>query len=303
MTPPKAVCPECVWEKEGVGWCEKHISQAELGETQPDPTEVSSGMRCEVCLHVMCRCCPRGGRHEYRVAGSAVCVKCEHDAPDDGEPTTTVTSAPKATDILKQEDAMSDDVPKTLPRADRCSEHDSADALRVERGRSRALWMLLDNIDTLDDSCRSNDAMFRDAARKQQKRRHDLLTTDGYSLFLPDADAPKPTTTVTSEARERYRPEDYDAMVDALMPVLSADGMPILAADDLRKVFEAGAAAITTAEQRGRERIADEAEQWATDHDQPGRYAPGMWDATGVGAEVEHVLTAFANHLRTKDTQ
>jgi len=37
-----------------------------------------------------------------------------------------------------------------------------------------ALWALLDNIDTLDDSCRDNDCAFRDLARREQKKRFDI---------------------------------------------------------------------------------------------------------------------------------
>jgi hypothetical protein len=36
------------------------------------------------------------------------------------------------------------------------------------------LWMLLDNIDTLDDACRSDDARFRRLTRRQQRRRFDI---------------------------------------------------------------------------------------------------------------------------------
>ena len=41
-----------------------------------------------------------------------------------------------------------------------------------------ALWMLLDNIDTLDDSCRDNDLAFRDAARREQKKRFHIYDPD-----------------------------------------------------------------------------------------------------------------------------
>lgn len=49
------------------------------------------------------------------------------------------------------------------------------------------LYRLLDDIDTLDDSCRGNDVLFRDAARKRQQRRHEISACDGYSVaFLRD---------------------------------------------------------------------------------------------------------------------
>ena len=65
-------------------------------------------------------------------------------------------------------------VPKT-------SDDDDTEMLRVLydsamhwRTRAAKLWQLLDAIDTLDDSCRSDDALFRDEARAVQKRRHEI---------------------------------------------------------------------------------------------------------------------------------
>lgn len=54
-----------------------------------------------------------------------------------------------------------------------------------ERKRAELLWQLLDNIDTLDDSCRSDDAAFRRLARKHLNARHELLTSDGRDLHTP----------------------------------------------------------------------------------------------------------------------
>ena len=48
------------------------------------------------------------------------------------------------------------------------------------------LWGLLDNIDTLDDICKGDDASFREKARLMQQRRHKVLTSDGYILMTPD---------------------------------------------------------------------------------------------------------------------
>lgn len=47
------------------------------------------------------------------------------------------------------------------------------------------LWNLLDDIDTLDDACRSNDEVFRNLTRAEQQKRHQILASDGYSLSLP----------------------------------------------------------------------------------------------------------------------
>jgi hypothetical protein len=48
--------------------------------------------------------------------------------------------------------------------------------------RAKALWQLLDDIDTADDACRENDKAFRERARAIIKRRNDILTSDGYLL-------------------------------------------------------------------------------------------------------------------------
>jgi len=50
------------------------------------------------------------------------------------------------------------------------------------------LWSLLDDIDTLDDACKSNDEAFRILTREVQMRRHKTLTSDGYNLYLPSTE-------------------------------------------------------------------------------------------------------------------
>ncbi len=54
------------------------------------------------------------------------------------------------------------------------------------QGMVSDLWTLLDDIDTLDDACKSNDGAFRKVIRDIQQRRHKILTSDGYNLHLPD---------------------------------------------------------------------------------------------------------------------
>ena len=44
------------------------------------------------------------------------------------------------------------------------------------------LWDLLDNIDTLDDACKDDDAAFRNLTREQQQRRFEISTSDGYTV-------------------------------------------------------------------------------------------------------------------------
>lgn len=47
------------------------------------------------------------------------------------------------------------------------------------------LWELLDDIDTLEDVCKSDDIRFRQYTSRRHKKRFDILTSDGYNLFLP----------------------------------------------------------------------------------------------------------------------
>ena len=57
--------------------------------------------------------------------------------------------------------------------------------VNVLQGMVSDLWCLLDDIDTLDDACKNNDQAFRQLTRDTQKKRHQILTSDGYNLFLP----------------------------------------------------------------------------------------------------------------------
>lgn len=50
---------------------------------------------------------------------------------------------------------------------------------------AKTLWQLLDDIDTLDDACKSNDEAFRKLTYKTQQKRHKYLVSDGYNLTLP----------------------------------------------------------------------------------------------------------------------
>lgn len=51
---------------------------------------------------------------------------------------------------------------------------------------AKALWGLLDDIDTLDDACMEDDARFRKLVRHIQHRRHEyLVSRDGQTLELP----------------------------------------------------------------------------------------------------------------------
>ena len=50
------------------------------------------------------------------------------------------------------------------------------------------LWNILDNIDTLSDACRGNSEQYANLVNKHVRKRHNIMGTDGYSLFSPDGD-------------------------------------------------------------------------------------------------------------------
>lgn len=55
---------------------------------------------------------------------------------------------------------------------------------------ARKLWMLLDDIDTLDDACRDDDRGFRAHVRKVQQKRFEICPNpDGGVTVLPDGSA------------------------------------------------------------------------------------------------------------------
>jgi len=67
---------------------------------------------------------------------------------------------------------------------------DKADTKKAWRERAEKLWQLLDNIDTLDDSCKDSDAAYRNHSRKYLRARFEILTSDGYDLYLPGDEPP-----------------------------------------------------------------------------------------------------------------
>ena len=46
------------------------------------------------------------------------------------------------------------------------------------------LWALLDDIDTLDDAARTNDAFFRDAVRVVQQKRFEIMTGEEWDAAI-----------------------------------------------------------------------------------------------------------------------
>tara|TARA_R110002012_G_C11677298_1_gene614039 strand:- start:9773 stop:9973 length:201 start_codon:yes stop_codon:yes gene_type:complete len=51
---------------------------------------------------------------------------------------------------------------------------------------ARFLWDLLDDIDTLDDACKSDDLAFRNRARGKQRRRYEISDSDGYTVTFKE---------------------------------------------------------------------------------------------------------------------
>lgn len=58
------------------------------------------------------------------------------------------------------------------------------------RNMVKYLWGLLDDIDTLDDAVKENSEWFRTRTYAVQQKRHRILTSDGYGLFLPKEKQP-----------------------------------------------------------------------------------------------------------------
>lgn len=52
------------------------------------------------------------------------------------------------------------------------------------------LWRLLDDIDTLDDACRDNDARFRVLVRNAQRRRFALLDGEDFDALWKKYEGP-----------------------------------------------------------------------------------------------------------------
>lgn len=65
---------------------------------------------------------------------------------------------------------------------------------------AEALWQMIDDIDTLDDACRDDDAAFRRLVRGVQQKRHGLATSDGYRLYWKHRGEVLPEYTQACEA-------------------------------------------------------------------------------------------------------
>ena len=120
---------------------------------------------CVKCKNVIvsCRCM------QNHKATFGLCARC---AP-------RITS-PEYELLLKQEEE------KAPPESSEAIAEMPALKTNSWEAMAKALWGLLDDIDTLDDACRDNDANFRKLVRHIQKRRHEyLVSRDGQTLEVP----------------------------------------------------------------------------------------------------------------------
>jgi hypothetical protein len=98
-----------------------------------------------------------------------------------------------AVDRYTLEEAMPMIAAEVLQNAQDESDYFKAEMLRA-RGVAEALWQLLDNIDTLQDVCKSDDVAFRRLVQRHHEKRHEYLTSDGYRLYWPPDKPPEKST-------------------------------------------------------------------------------------------------------------
>lgn len=56
-------------------------------------------------------------------------------------------------------------------------------AIREYQAAAHKLWKILDDVSTLDDACKNDDAAFRSRVRAHVERRSEVFGSDGYRLF------------------------------------------------------------------------------------------------------------------------
>ncbi len=71
---------------------------------------------------------------------------------------------------------------------------------------ARFLWVLLDNIDTLDDACKDDDAAFRKQTRVQQKKRWLISDSDGHEVTFTPMPEPTPEPAEEPDATDAPSP-------------------------------------------------------------------------------------------------
>ena len=122
------------------------------------------------------------------------------------------------------------------------------------------LWQLLDDIDTLDDACKDDDARFRRRVYSIQQKRHALYKSDGYTLSNPDGPVrvevhrgPKYTVLQFGEVGTRIIPE-----TDAGTPEELADAINAAIEAAYERGFHRSEEEIRTKQKVARNRMLDE---------------------------------------------
>lgn len=83
---------------------------------------------------------------------------------------------------------------KLVDEATKMARQSYRDELIYYQKAASLLWQMLDNVDTLDDSCKSNEEAYRKAVRCEVQKRFRILVSDGYRLFpvTPEGVDPEP---------------------------------------------------------------------------------------------------------------
>jgi hypothetical protein len=66
--------------------------------------------------------------------------------------------------------------------------YEESERLREYQRIAHRLWGMLDDVDTFDDMCKSNEEAYRSSVREKVKERFQCFTSDGYKLFLVTSD-------------------------------------------------------------------------------------------------------------------
>jgi len=95
-----------------------------------------------------------------------------------------------------EQDEAADEIERMTKYAAHCDELIAAYKATSAQEQLFRLWRMLDDIDTLDDACRDNDAAFRALVRDIQRKRFEVLTGDGFDalwrMYGPNVIANRP---------------------------------------------------------------------------------------------------------------
>jgi hypothetical protein len=65
------------------------------------------------------------------------------------------------------------------------------DSAAAWKDRAEKLWQIIDDIDTYSDMAKGDEKLYRSLVERKQKTRFDILTSDGYDLFVPGTEPPQ----------------------------------------------------------------------------------------------------------------